>query len=664
MTFWPCQNSRRRKNGPRKHIQVRGLFYGLSNEIGISTFGDKPQSVGPNHLKPLLDHALKQVPDDQIEDTPFFLLATAGMRLLPDSQRTAVLEEVCSYVKTHTKFLLPDCDLHVQVIPGETEGLYGWIAANYLLEGFDKPEEHNHGKGHHTYGFLDMGGASAQIAFAPNATETEKHADNLKLLRLRKLNGMDQEFRVFVTTWLGFGANQARHRYVQSLQDKHGAQLMELPDPCIPTGLKVTLDGKPLTLSSSEQHLIGTGDFAACLKAAYPLLEKDKPCHDDPCLLGGVHAPAIDFDVNHFVGVSEYWHTTHGIFELQHDDKAYDFQTYQTRVNEFCSLPWSDIAKSVKKHKWGKKVDEIEAEEVCFKASWLINMLHEGIGIPRVGIEASTDSHNTSKELIHSAKSKGFLDPFQAVNKIEGVEVSWTLGKMILYASSQVPPAENALPVGFGSNSPGVSMPADFQRPGGLEVTKGSNETPEYDADDWTDILLDDSPKRIPGILLFMLIICVAVYYLCGRERRKAILSRFCSFLGCGKKSGYGGRGPFGQIFGVSPHKYDRVDGGEAGLTADDELDILPGASNYYDSDESTGEGRASGWATPKMGDVAAADGAGAGSPGKRQMFREGLMERAESKDSLVNVAKRLDAAGSRSRSPATFAFNKTKGTD
>jgi Golgi apyrase len=96
------------------------------------------------------------------------------MRILPELQRQSVLKEVCDFARSTTQFQLPDCDLHVQVIPGETEGLYGWIAANYLLGGFDQPDKHDHGKGHNTYGFLDMGGASAQIAFAPNATEAEK----------------------------------------------------------------------------------------------------------------------------------------------------------------------------------------------------------------------------------------------------------------------------------------------------------------------------------------------------------------------------------------------------------------------------------------------------------------------------------------------------------
>ncbi|KAI7126713.1 hypothetical protein KC324_g17511, partial [Hortaea werneckii] len=59
---------------------------------GISTFGTKPEMVGSGHLKELVDFALSIVPKDEVEDTPIFLLATAGMRLLPNNQREEVLD--------------------------------------------------------------------------------------------------------------------------------------------------------------------------------------------------------------------------------------------------------------------------------------------------------------------------------------------------------------------------------------------------------------------------------------------------------------------------------------------------------------------------------------------------------------------------------------------
>jgi Golgi nucleoside diphosphatase len=520
---------------------------------GVSTFGTNPESVGPDHLAPLLEHALNHIPPDEVSNTPFFLLATAGMRLLPEKQRNQLLQEICTYVSENTKFQLEDCHLHVQVIPGETEGLYGWIAANYLLGGFDHPEEHNHGKNHHTYGFLDMGGASAQIAFAPNATEAAKHAEDLKLLRLRTIGGTAEEYKVFVTTWLGFGANEARRRYIAALESSTESSIHELPDPCLPSGLNVTESGAPILPDSDEAlgikpHLIGTGNFEECIRQTYPLLEKEKPCPDNPCLINGQHVPAIDFDVNHFVGVSEYWHTTHEIFDMGYEDtyKPYDFHTYQDRVKVFCSQPWDIIQKGVEKKQWGAKVDEQIAKEVCFKASWLINMLHDGIGIPRLGIEG----HNATKA---AAQHKSYLDPFQAVNRIKDKEVSWTLGKMLLYASSQIPPPDGPasmqkepfLPVGFGTNTPGLSIPADFQEPGGKPFTTPNNLSDSqaspigYDGGgDWHDTLFRDSPRRIPGFVLFLLIICVAMFFLCGRERRKAWTPRMPFLRRSGRRTG------------------------------------------------------------------------------------------------------------------------------
>jgi golgi apyrase len=554
------------------------------------------------------------------------------MRLLSENDREQILYETCDYISVNSPFQVPDCDLHIQVIPGETEGLYGWIAANYLLGGFNKPDEHDHGKGHHTYGFLDMGGASAQIAFAPNKTETTKHAEDLKLLRLRKLNGADTEYRVFVTTWLGFGANQARERYVDALVKSTDSDILELPDPCLPTGLKLTTAGKTMTTeSTSSQYLLGTGDFPGCLRQTFPLLEKDKPCNDDPCLLGGVHVPAIDFDVNHFVGVSEYWHTTHEIFEMDHNDKAYDFHTYQSRVNDFCSQSWQDIASGIKSHKWGKKVDEIIAEEVCFKASWLINMLHDGIGIPRIGLESFSDGKNITDSLVKGAKSKGFLDPFQAVNKISGVEVSWTLGKIILYATSLVPPIDEPLPVGFGSNIPGIAIPIDWQRPSSIDALSAKD-----DASDWADTLFLESPRRVPGLLLFLLIICVAVYLLCGRDRRQAIFARVCRCCRPRRHrrgaavAGVGAGSRLGKLFGFPAYERVNADADEAAANFE-----MPA----YDSDESIDdvEAQASGWATPKL----MVDGS---------LVRDGII-RADSRDSLV--PPRLEARLNRSRSPA-----------
>lgn len=627
---------------------------------GISTFGERPHDVGPDHLQQLLSHALEVVPRNEVPNTPLFLLATAGMRILPKVQRESVLAEVCAYTRKTTEFQLPDCDLHVQVIPGETEGLYGWIAANYLLGGFDNPEGHRHGKDHHTYGFLDMGGASAQIAFAPNATEAEQHANDLTLLRLRTIDGAPLEYKVFVTTWLGFGVNQARQRYVKSLlESSPGAD--EYPDPCLPSHASIMVDddGKVVGSGSkkSGHELVGTGIFSECLSSTYPLLEKEKECLDAPCLINGQHTPAIDFDINHFVGVSEYYHTTHEIFKMAlKDDDEYDFKTYQKAVDDFCSQSWKDIKKGIKGGKWGHKVDEQTAQEVCFKSSWLINVLHDGIGVPRVGLEDFASAHNITKAKVGHGKKKTFLNPFQAVNKINGKEVSWTLGKMVLYASSEVPPPSadpDVLAVGFGSNVPGI--PADFQFPGGSYTPLD----PSHDA------LFAENPRRIPGFLIFVLIICLVGYITCLRPRRQkpshAILPRHAP-----SSSSSSRRLPsrlaalpskfFGFRKNTSP-SYERVlDSADvnpsafelASLASDDALD---GPDHEHSSDDSEGAasasrsrsgsrvGRTSGWATPRGAEPAdpARDVVGQGvALGLGLPERGGLMARTESRERMA----------------------------
>lgn len=637
---------------------------------GVSTFVDKPNQVGHDHLEGLFKTARKYIPDDAAEDTPFFLLATAGMRLLPVIQRNVLLHEICSYTKSHTKFKIPDCDAHIRVISGDTEGLYGWIAANYLLGGFDAPIDHALGKNHDTFGFLDMGGASAQIAFAPNATEAERHANDLTMVRMRTVDGVDAEYKVFTTTWLGFGANEARKRYVEALQKESGSiNTKVLQDPCLPPGLSISTKGDVLlpgskTINGKEPILNGTGQFDKCLQKTLPLLEKDHICEDDPCLLGGVHVPAIDFDINHFVGVSEYWHSTHEIFQLGEKDKAYDYNTYQQRVSKFCSRDWDEIEEGIKTHEFGEKVDEQRAVEACFKASWLISILHEGIGFPRVGLEAIPDSkHNGTKKLLDGAKDQGFTPSFKAVNKIDDTEVSWTLGKIILYASSQITPsAKSTLPVGFGSNFPGI--PPDFQYAAPIHSQTAPNQTMSSETttkDYWhTAVLRTATPRRIPGIILFIAILGLAVFILCGRSRRERFYGRFSNpqhrsnGLSPRKRNFFSGKVP--SIFRSNPAQgnYERVI--EDGYADHFELGSLDEESS--DSSTSSHASKTSGWATPRNGaaqgatfeNLGSGQGLGIGLGGSNAMERSGLIGRVDSRERLSAI---VEGKKSRRASPS-----------
>jgi Golgi nucleoside diphosphatase len=601
---------------------------------GVSTFAENVASVGPDHLKALIDTALDEIPASQVSETPIFLLATAGVRFLPKHQQTSLLGGICTYLQTNTRFQLPDCESHIQVISGETEGLYGWIAANYLLGGFDKPAEHAHGKGHHTYGFLDMGGASAQIAFAPNTTEAAKHANDLKLVRLRRLDGSPAEYKVFTASWLGFGANKARERFVEGLQEQYGSAKGDIPDPCLPKGLRTTMAGEPLSSKkASTDALVGTGMFEECLRKTYPLLGKDVPCKDDPCLLNGQHVPAIDFDVNHFIGVSEYWHTTHGVFGQE--SKVYDLISYEQQVNKFCSQDWSIISNGLGKRKKTLEEKAENAREACFKASWLINVLYEGIGIPRIGL-GDIPSHkvNATNGAVEKAKDKGFLDPFQPIDTIGGVEVSWTLGKMVLYAAGQIPPQGSPLPVGFGSNT-GSEIPTDFEFAGSKPLLPSAHGNNDDDDDD--DDVLTSRPSHFSTLLVLILILLFIGYLLRKTEWGPRVINKFRRYRK-GLSSGFGR-----MLFGRNSTPYDRLmeEGGwiefESGGTESDETDGSDGG-------ETSRSVRGSRLSPPKLNFERFDD-----LRPPSVMDRHGLVLRTESCERLAPTLQMLNA-GRRSR--------------
>ncbi|CAL1705473.1 unnamed protein product [Somion occarium] len=437
---------------------------------------ENPEGVS-SYLAPLLEHARTQIPPSLQPETPLFLLATAGMRLLAPTQQARVLKETCDFLKFHSHFRIDGpsvagpCGNSVRIITGEEEGLFGWIAVNYLMDGFastsDQPT---------TYGFLDMGGASTQIAFEPSKEKREK-TDNLIDIRLRLLNGKEIYHKVFVTTWLGYGTNQARERYVgkvindyEAIPPTNAGHVVN--DPCLPKGLRLT--ESPVQPSSADKHskvphtFVGTGSFEHCLQRTSPLLNKDAPCPDSPCLFNGVHVPPIDFSASHFIGVSEYWYSSDHIFGL---GGAYDVVQYERAASEFCGRDWSSIVEEHERSrqighlggdgeveqngqvvgtgKWGDKVEIPRLQMQCFKAAWIVNVLHDGIGLPRI-VDPGGNSTTNGDKVAEQAENKGLGRPaFQSMENVGDIAISWTLGKMVLEASKEVPPlTASARPLG------------------------------------------------------------------------------------------------------------------------------------------------------------------------------------------------------------------------
>lgn len=106
-------------------------------EPGLSAFGSHPADAFTS-IKPLLDFAAAHIPAPLVASTPIYILATAGLRLLPAVERDAVLESVRAGLRAEAargRFSFTS-DSQVNVISGEEEGVYGWVALNYLRNRF------------------------------------------------------------------------------------------------------------------------------------------------------------------------------------------------------------------------------------------------------------------------------------------------------------------------------------------------------------------------------------------------------------------------------------------------------------------------------------------------------------------------------------------------
>lgn len=284
--------------------------------------------------------------------------------------------------------------------------IFGWLTVNYLKTRFKGSSAGSAVDGASTYGFIDMGGASAQIAFEPTTRMSKEHADDVKNVVVRKLNGKDQTKKVFVTTFLGYGANQARERYIDMYTT--GGQT-SFTDPCLNSGLE---------FPSGSISIAGAGDFQQCLAKVNPLLNLDHKCTEDPCLFNGVHAPIEDFKNHHFLGVSELWYTTNQAYGL---GGVYNYEKLHAASEKLCSTPWSEISDGLQEKKY-PNVDSLSRMKLkCFKSAYLLSVLHDGLRMPKV----SSSSSNSD-------------DMLETIDDLDGYSVTWTLGAALLLASSQI----------------------------------------------------------------------------------------------------------------------------------------------------------------------------------------------------------------------------------
>ncbi|KXN69897.1 hypothetical protein CONCODRAFT_79088 [Conidiobolus coronatus NRRL 28638] len=370
---------------------------------GLSTFGkddkkDKKEELNV-YLDKLATFAKAKVPKSKWEKTPLYLLGTAGLRLLPKENSDLLLDTVCVYFQEKTKFIVEDCGKQVTIIDGTTEGAYGWLSLNYLEKTLTK-------EGDKTIGFLDMGGASTQIAFLPNnhleGGADDVDEDSLYAIHLKTAGGEAWDYKISSYSFLDFGINRAQDRYLEHLEKMaENSEDKKIKDACFLPGY---------SKDNGKFTHVGDGNYEKCQKAVLPILKKDAACTKKPCIFNGVHLPKFDMNKDRFMGVSEYYYTTKDL--LKTDGGVFNSDLFNSKAAEFCKTPLKELEE---KNPDLSDFDKENLPFTCFKATWLNTVLHDGFGLDK-------------------------SDVFESINDVGIWEVSWTLGALITSISSRIPP--------------------------------------------------------------------------------------------------------------------------------------------------------------------------------------------------------------------------------
>ncbi|KAJ9513380.1 hypothetical protein QJQ45_001414 [Haematococcus lacustris] len=260
-------------------------------------------------IEPLLKFAKDKVPSTHWSKTPVHLLATAGLRMLPKSQSKEVLKTVRKTF-SESGFLFED--EWASILPGELEGLYAWAAFNFAAGTLQaralhpcempaavpavschaaefpvQPQALPSASGlpgvrlsagaaaygppdGSTWGVVELGGASLQITFLPEAGAVVPGK-----ARHLPLPGLGETMPLYTHSFLGYGATVAAMRvagFVQTQEDKR--------DPCLPRGYQ------------TEVGITGSGSFLGCRRLAKRLLPKSA-CKHAICSINGEYMPRL-----------------------------------------------------------------------------------------------------------------------------------------------------------------------------------------------------------------------------------------------------------------------------------------------------------------------------------------------------------------------------------
>ncbi|NXH51292.1 ENTP8 diphosphohydrolase, partial [Rhabdornis inornatus] len=349
---------------------------------GISSYADDPVGAGAS-LKPCLDKAMKIIPAEQQRETPTYLGATAGMRLLREENSTKAEQVFAEVSKAIGEY--PVDFRGARILTGSEEGSFGWITVNYLLQTLVK---------------VQLGERAARGTRA-ECCGSQGCSGSSQLGCIQSSWGVDPAF------WDGLWARSQWHGSSPingsvSLQASLSAQISH---PCYPRGYQENLTVAELydspcvhAPSSASPGLVlrvtGTGDPAECGTAMQRLFNSS--CGAQwPCGFNGVYQPPVK---GQFLAFSGFYHSLHFL----NLTGGQSLSLVNATIWQICNSSWEQVQELF------PTVSRTQLRDACTASSYTLTLLLQGYKF-----------NYTTWPNIHF------------VRQVANIDVGWTLGCML-----------------------------------------------------------------------------------------------------------------------------------------------------------------------------------------------------------------------------------------
>ncbi|KAE8378868.1 nucleoside phosphatase family-domain-containing protein [Aspergillus bertholletiae] len=274
---------------------------------GLSSYKEDAEGAAKS-LDPLMQVAMRTVPEEYKYCSPVAVKATAGLRMLGPEMSQNILDAVRHRLETMYPFPVVSHEKGgVEIMDGSDEGVYAWITTNYLLGKIGGPDETP------TAAIFDLGGGSTQIVFQPTFEKSKSGGMPERLAEgdhKYELQFGGRDFELYQHSHLGYGlmaAREAIHKAV--IEGKLAANgndmawlKQPISNPCIAPGMERDVDVKfgnehplgPKVTVKMVGPQDGSSSPALCRGFAEKILKKEAECKLAPCSFNGVHQPSLE----------------------------------------------------------------------------------------------------------------------------------------------------------------------------------------------------------------------------------------------------------------------------------------------------------------------------------------------------------------------------------